>query len=94
MKLTPNKENLELYLELRQKTNGTLIEAPEGTDYLGHTISHTPSLGEEGKLIERYELVLEADYFPCACAYAADPAEFKELIHQWETTGKVLLPEI
>lgn len=72
----------------------TLIEAPEGTDYWGHTITYSPVLGEEGKMIERYELVLEADFLPCGCAYAADPSEFKCLIYQWETTGKVYLPEI
>lgn len=45
-------------------------------------------------MIERYELVLEADFLPCGCAYAADPSEFKAIIQQWETTGKVWLPEI
>ena len=72
----------------------TLIEAPEGTQELRHTVAYSPILGEEGKMIERYELVLEADFLPCGCAYAADPSEFKEIIHQWETTGKVFLPEM
>lgn len=71
----------------------TLIEAPEGTERLGHTVTYSPIL-VEGKMIERYELVLEADFLPCGCAYAADPSEFKDLVHQWGTTGKVLLPEI
>ena len=78
-----------------QQINGiTLIEAPEGTHKLGHTVSHSPILGEEGQMIERYELVLEADFLPCSCAYAADPSEFRAYIQQWETTGKVWLPEI
>lgn len=71
----------------------TLIEAPEGTEQLGHTVTHSPILAES-KMIERYELVLEADFLPCGCAYATDPSEFREYINQWETTGKVYLPEI
>ena len=71
-----------------------LIEAPEGTQEFGHTVSYSPILGGEGKMIERYELVLHVDGTPCGCAYATDPAEFKDLIHRWETFGKVLLPEM
>ena len=71
-----------------------LIEAPKGMEQLGHTVAYSPILGEEGKMIERYELVLEADFLPCGCAYAADPSAFKDWIQQWETTGKVWLPEM
>ena len=56
----------------------TLIEAPRRTQKLGHTIAYSPILREEGQIIVRYELVLEADFIPCGCTYAADPSEFQE----------------
>ena len=72
----------------------TLIKAPEGTQYLGHTVTRSPILGEKGKMIERYELVLEADFIPCGCTYATDLRDFEGIVHLWETTGKAYLSEI
>ena len=70
----------------------TLIEAPEGAEYLSHTIIYAPKLSNEGELIESYELILEADFFPCGCTNAPHPECFKEIINQWSNTGTVYLP--
>ena len=72
----------------------TLIKAPKWTKQLGHTVTYNPILGEEGKTIERYQLVLHADGEPYGCMWATEPSEFKDFISRWENTGKVYLPKI
>lgn len=63
------------------------IEAPKEAKHFDTTVSYSSTT-------EEYELVFAADFYPCGCTRAKDPATFKEFKREWKANGKVTVPSI